>query len=97
MGYEELCLYPELMISKMGKFLGLTFDPEMVSLGASENHIILGNRMRRQPEKRVRIYYDNRWFYDRSWLLPSLLFPRIMQYNAREVYQNTSRHEWLKK
>ena len=77
MGYEELCLYPELMISKMGTYLGLEFDPQMVSLGASENHIILGNRMRRQPEKQVRIYYDNRWFYSGSWLLPSILFPAL--------------------
>jgi hypothetical protein len=95
-GYEELCLYPELITSKIGEFLGISFEPEMVSLGASESHIILGNRMRRQPEKRVRIYYDHRWFFDRSWLLPSLVFPRIMTYNAREVYQNTSQHDWLK-
>lgn len=94
MGYEEMCLYPEFMVAEMGKFLGLTFEPEVVSLGTSENHIILGNRMRHQPEKRTRILYDNRWFYDQSWLLPSVLFPQIMKYNTKEVYHNTRTHLW---
>lgn len=97
MGYEELCFYPEMMLAEIGNFLGLPFDPEVVSLGTSEEHIILGNRMRRQPEKRARIYYDHRWFNYRAWLLPSLLFRRIMNYNDREVYRNTSQHEWLRK
>ena len=97
MGYEELCFYPELMLAQIGDFLELPFDPEVVSLGTSEEHIILGNRMRRQPEKRARIYYDHRWFSNRAWVLSSLLFRRIMNYNAREVYRNTSQHEWLRK
>lgn len=88
-GYEEICFYPELMISKMGEFLDLDLDPRMVSLGASENHVILGNRMRHQPDKRTQIHYDHRWFYSGSWLMPSLLFPNIMNFNAREVYLNT--------
>lgn len=93
-GYEEISLYPEKMVSTIGKFLDLVFDPNMITLVASENHVILGNRMRHQPDKRSRIYYDNRWFYHHDWVLPSVLFPQIMKYNAREVYANTRAHLW---
>lgn len=93
-GYEEASLYPELTIEKMGQFLDVTFPESMLTLDDSESHIVLGNRMRHQKEKRARIFYDNRWFYRNKWLLSSLLFPWIMRYNVREVYGNIKNQLW---
>jgi hypothetical protein len=93
-GYEEVSLYPEFSLKKIGQFLDVTFQESMVTLENSGSHIVLGNRMRNQAEKRARIYYDNRWFYKSDWLLASFLFPRIMNYNECQVYGNIKNRLW---
>jgi hypothetical protein len=96
-GYEELCLYPKMIMEKISSFLGLSMEPAMLELGdVARSHIIRGNRMRHRSEKR-QIRYDNRWFYRREWLLPSVLFPRVMRFNNREVYGNTAGVLWEEK
>jgi hypothetical protein len=96
LGYEELCLHPDLMIQKICDFLGETPTPSMVALQDSGSHVIRGNRMRSQPEKRQRISYDHRWFQRPEWVLPAALLPNIMEYNAREVYSNGTMDVWRK-
>jgi hypothetical protein len=95
-GYEELTLNPELMMKRICGFLGIEFSTNMLSLDDNSSHVLLGNRMRFDTEKRSRIAYDARWFYATDWQIPSLLFPNIMQYNHREVYQNVRGHLWNK-
>jgi len=96
-GYEELCLYPSLMIEKICGFLEIPVEPGMLSLeGSSQSHIIRGNRMRYRSEKK-QIRYDNRWFYRPDWVLPSILFPHVMRFNRREVYKNTAGVLWEEK
>jgi hypothetical protein len=94
LGYEEITLYPEVIAGKICQFLGLDYDSRMLSLGASESHVLVGNRMKNQEEKKNRIFYDNRWFYSTEWQLPSILFPKVMKYNTREVYANTRNYLW---
>jgi Sulfotransferase family len=93
-GYEELCFSPNHMIQKICDFLGEKPDLSMLSLKDSRSHVIRGNRMRLQPDKRQGIFYDNRWFYRREWLLCALLFPNIMRFNEREVYNNGAGNIW---
>ena len=93
-GYEELCFSPNHMIQEICTFLGEPPDLSMLSLQDSCSHIIRGNRMRLQPEKRQGILYDHRWLYRREWLLCALLFPPIMRFNAREVYKNGAGTLW---
>lgn len=95
-GYEELSLYPEFMIPDICEFLGVEVVDSMFSLLDSSSHSVLGNRMRAQMEKRQGIFYDSRWFYRNDWLLPAILFPHIMRYNAREVYRNVHGALWSK-
>lgn len=95
-GYEELMLNPELMMQKICGFLGVDFSQNMLSLENQSSHVLLGNRMRFDAEKRARISYDSRWFYTTDWQFPSFLFPNIMKYNHREVYQNIQGHLWNK-
>jgi hypothetical protein len=92
-GYEELCLYPNIMIQKICDFLEVSVIPSMSTLNISENHIIRGNRMRHQKDK-FEVRYDHRWFMRNEWIMPSLLFPKIMRYNAREVYINKTDLIW---
>jgi hypothetical protein len=94
LGYEEIALYPEMMMGRICDFIGLDLTDEMLSLEGSESHIIKGNRMRSQKDKLARVFYDNRWFYRGEWYLPSVVFPFIMGYNTREVYGNTRDYLW---
>jgi Sulfotransferase family len=94
LGYEELCFSPKPMVQKICAFLGETPDLSMFSLQDSRSHVIRGNRMRLQPEKRQGILYDHRWFSRREWLLWALLFPTIMRFNEREVYSNGAGTVW---
>jgi hypothetical protein len=93
-GYEELCLSSELVMNRIGEFLELGYREDMLSLGDVNSHIIGGNRMRNQQDKRRRIAYDDRWFYKTEWMLPAMIFPHIMRYNALHVYQNSRNHIW---
>ena len=94
MGYEELCLYPDLMMQKVCEFLELEMEPAMCSLQQSGSHVMRGNRMRYQKEK-SEIRYDHRWFLRREWLWPAMFFPNILRYNAKEVYRNNTEAIWM--
>lgn len=92
-GYEEFCLAPERIARSLCEFLEVEFQPEMLRVCGSGSHVLRGNRMRSQPEKRS-LSYDHRWFTRREWLLPSLLCPRIMRFNREQVYSNGLAAAW---
>lgn len=93
-GYEELTLYPDFIIRKICEFLEVDFVEDLLRPGDESSHVILGNRMRSDPNKRQRVAYDDRWFYSLEWQLPAILFPNIMHYNSSEVYRNVRGHLW---
>lgn len=84
--YEALCFNSEFILTRLCDFLGFDSNAVSLNIASAAGHNILGNRMRFQNEKRRRLLYDNRWFGDRKWLLPALIFPQIMNYNQVEVY-----------
>jgi hypothetical protein len=92
-GYEELCLYPKLMIQQICEFLEEDVELSMLTLKESQSHVMRGNRMRTQKDK-TDISYDHRWFFRNEWIIPAFLFPHIMRYNAREVYRNHTGALW---
>lgn len=85
-GYEALCRRPDAAVRRICDFLEIDFEADMVSLRSQNSHLITGNPMRHQPEKRRRIAYDDRWLERDDWKLAALLCPRIMRYNAREAH-----------
>ena len=93
LGYEELCHYPTVMIEKICHFLGEQPESSMLAIENSRSHSVLGNRMRRQSDK-LKLLYDMRWFQRNEWLMPSLLFPKIIKYNTKEVYRNVGTRTW---
>ena len=93
MGYEELCHYPDMMIEKICDYLDEKPEPSMLTIENSKSHNVLGNRMRRQSDK-LKLLYDIRWFQRNEWLVPSLLFPKIMKYNTSQVYRNVGTRIW---
>ena len=88
LGYEELCLHPNRLVESLCRFLGVPPTRTMLSIERSGSHIVLGNRMKEDAEKRRGILYDVRWLLRDEWLLPSALLPHVMRYNARQVYRN---------
>jgi hypothetical protein len=93
-GYEELCIYPHLMIRKICDFLDVEPNPSMISLKDSGSHIMRGNRMRYQKSKHQKILYDNRWFSRNEWILTAAILPNIMAYNRKRVYNNLTDIIW---
>ncbi|AFZ45119.1 hypothetical protein PCC7418_2992 [Halothece sp. PCC 7418] len=96
LGYEEICLYPEEMLSRICDFLGVEFNSNLLKIYNHENHNLLGNRMRFSSEKRQRIFYDHRWMCRNDWLLSSILLPHVMNFNEKNVYQNINNILWHK-
>ena len=88
LGYDELGLNPDLMMKKIYAFLGEEIiDPSFCSVN-SQSHVLVGNTSKSESERRQGIFYDNRWMYRNEWVLPAALLPKIMKYNAAEVYKN---------
>ncbi len=92
-GYEEMCLVPETILAAISSFAGVPAEKGSLDFNESSSHLIVGNRMRDQAEKR-RLRYDHRWFARRDWMLASLFFPGIRKYNSAAVYSNNSDAMW---
>lgn len=87
-GYEELCMFPELVLNSLCSFTGIDYSPAMLSPDKTSSHIVLGNIARIDKEKRKRIVYDMRWMTSvRLNLLLPLFFP-LMKWNRKNVYSN---------
>lgn len=93
LGYEELCLAPQRLVPRICDFIGIDFEPSMLSLAGSTSHVIRGNRMRHDSGRRT-VSYDPRWFVRREWMLPALLCRRIMRSNLERVYSNGIVEDW---
>ena len=92
LGYDELGMNPDLMMKKIFEFLGEDIiDPDFCSTN-SQSHILVGNTKKLESKRRQGIFYDNRWMYRNEWLRPAALLPKIMRYNAEEVYKNIKDH-----
>ena len=88
LGYDELGMQPDFMMSKVFEFLGeASGNPNFSSVG-SQSHVLVGNTKKREEKRRQGIFYDNRWMYRNDWLFAAALFPNIMKFNAKEVYKN---------
>lgn len=90
LGYEELCLYPQVVLPRLCAFLDLEFVPSMLDLSRSRGHVGIGNPMRMDATRSAAIQYDHRWFSDDAAALVHLLRPRIRRYNRERVYAHVS-------
>jgi hypothetical protein len=87
-GYEELAIYPEIILEKICNFLGVSFAKEMLVPNMTNSHIIRGNVARGDREKTQRFFYDARWLTSTKLnLYGPLMFP-LMKWNRENVYQN---------
>jgi hypothetical protein len=90
LGYEELALAPEAALARLCAWLDLPFAAAMLTPGeASRSHVLSGNRMRFDPERRARIRYDGAWLASQAWvprLIP--LLPPVAALQRRLVYGN---------
>ena len=97
LGYDELGMNPDLMMKKIFDFLGEKIINSDFCSANSQSHILIGNTKKSESTRRQGIFYDNRWMYRNEWLRPAALLPKVMRYNAEEVYKNIKDHSiWEK-
>lgn len=84
--YEALCTDPEATLRRLCAFIGVDFDPAMLTLTPAEHHTIAGNRIRTRRGMDVRL--DTTW---RERLTPAQLatFERIAGRVNRELGYGT--------
>ena len=90
LGYEELALNPERSLQLLCAWLGLPFDRQMLTPGASStSHILSGNRMRFDQERTRMICYDGSWLTSAEMMVRlAMLIPPVSRLNQRLVYSN---------
>jgi hypothetical protein len=57
----------------------------------SQHHVLMGNPMRKRKDKQTGIRYDSTWLQDNRNIIPSIIFPFVLYYNAQHVYQQQSK------
>ncbi len=90
-GYEELAMYPELILKKICKFIDVDFSKDLLFPDNTKSHIINGNISRVDKDKRKGFFYDFRWMTSGRLALLSSLFAVFNRFNKKLVYSNISR------
>lgn len=90
-GYEELAFHTKYMFETLSKSLQIEYREEMLHPENSNSHIISGNILRVDQNKRSGWYYDSRWMLSRRIFLWSPLLLVFYKLNRRLVYSNISR------
>ncbi|MEA3452000.1 MAG: hypothetical protein U9Q83_08890 [Bacteroidota bacterium] len=88
LGYEELALYPEFSLKKTCDYLKIDFEKEMLIPTKTKSHIISGNIVRADKEKRKKIVYDARWITSARIIFSSIFFTPFFKFNKKLVYSN---------
>lgn len=91
MGYEEIALYPEVMLKEICRFIGIAYHPDMLVPGNTHSHVVKGNVARGDNEKRKAILYDARWMTSLPIVFYSVLLFPFMFLNQKLVYSNFTR------
>ncbi len=87
-GYEELAIYPEFVLKRICKFINENYEAEMLNPSATKSHIIAGNIVRADKEKRAKITYDARWLTSSKIIFNSIFFSFFFKFNKKLVYSN---------
>jgi sulfotransferase family protein len=93
LGYEELCFKTAAVLRKLCDFLGVPFDPAVLAPRGERAHILRGNRMRFDPQRRAAVSYDARWMMGARTLWSAPWFLPVMGLNRRLVYSNLENSE----
>lgn len=88
LGYEEFAIYPDFILEKICNLLDIEFDEKMLFPNNTKSHIIAGNVVRADKEKRSKIIYDARWISSAKINLISSLFFFLFRLNKKLVYSN---------
>lgn len=78
--YENFCFDTKGELDKIHNFLSLS-NEKLSNINESNSHAIAGNPMRRDSNKKEKVIYDSRWFYDNSVSLAYLCLRGVQNYN----------------
>jgi hypothetical protein len=93
LGYEELALETDLILQKIIEWLDLKYDKEILNILKSKSHIIAGNRMRLDKNKRSKIIYDFNWMLNDKINYKSIFFLPFLKRNNKFVYSNIKKNK----
>jgi hypothetical protein len=83
--YERLCFQTEDMLTEIADFLDV--EPlTSLSPANSGSHVVNGNNVRLDPERRGRLSYDTRWMRRLDVQIPYTALPRVRRLNNRLVW-----------
>ena len=92
LGYDELGLNPERMMTALSEFLDIPDSGLDFSSLDSRSHVLIGNTKKTDAKRRQGIFYDYRWLHRNDWLLSAAAFRNIMKYNSQEVYKSIQKN-----
>lgn len=91
-GYEEIAIYPSIMLKNICDFINIDFDNAMLVPGNSHSHVFYGNVAKGDKNKRKGIIYDARWMTSLALVFYTTLFFPLMVFNKKMVYSNFMRN-----
>lgn len=90
-GYEDFCFNQEARLKQMCEHTELDYKKAYLAMSDSQHHVLMGNPMRKRKDKQTGIRYDSTWLQDNRNIIPSIIFPFVLYYNAQHVYQQQSK------
>ena len=87
--YERLCFQTDDMLTEIADFLQVEPNTAL-SPADSGSHLVNGNHVRLDPERRGRIAYDTRWMRRFDAQVPYMVLPRVRRLNNRLVWGSAS-------
>lgn len=87
-GYEGLVFDTESVMAKIAKFIDMPWNGNSFSLENANSHIAIGNRIRLDKSKRLKLRYDYEWMGKYTLTLWAAMLPFIMKQNRRILYSN---------
>jgi hypothetical protein len=87
-GYEGLVFDTESVMAKITKFIDMPWEGNSFALENANSHIAIGNRIRVDKSKRLKLSYDYEWMGKYTLTLWAAMLPFIMKQNTHLLYSN---------
>jgi hypothetical protein len=88
LGYEEFALYPQSILPILSNFLNIEYEKDMLTPNKTKSHVIRGNTLRGDVQKKAGIKYDARWMTSFKISLLTCFYFFLFFFNRKFVFSN---------